>query len=664
MANSPQLRMQELQQLLNKYNYEYYVLADPTVPDSEYDRLFNELKELELKHPDSTDPNSPTQRVGGSAAREFSSVTHSVPMLSLDNAFNPEEIQKFVARLQDRLGSHDDIEFVAEPKLDGLAVSLVYQNGLLQRAATRGDGAVGEDITANCKVIQDIPLSLDKKVSLEVRGEVYMRKDTFAGLNRKALHDGEKQFANPRNAAAGSLRQLDSNITRKRGLSFFAYSLIGPDFTTHTQALQILQELSFPVCVENKVVIGVSGCNSFYEQLLQKRDNLDFEIDGIVYKVNSIALQQKLGFVSRAPRWAIAYKFPAAEELTTVQDVEFQVGRTGILTPVARLQPVAVGGVMVSNATLHNMDEIKRKDVRIGDVVNVRRAGDVIPEIVNVVLARRSKDAKVIVAPKNCPVCGAEAVRVAGEAAIRCIGEISCPAQVKEAIAHYASRRAMDIDGLGEKIVTQLVASGMIKSVADLYNLELDDLVQLERMGKKSAQNLLEAINASKQTTLAKFLFALGIPEVGETTASSLAQKFSDLAEIQATTVEQLLTIRDIGPVVANNIFMFMQQPHNLEIIKRLVSSGIRWDVTTTSTDNLPLAGKTYVVTGSLQIMSRGEVKDKLQNLGATVSSSVSKKTDYVVVGDDPGSKFTKAQDLGIPILNEEQLIELLKEGN
>lgn len=664
MVDSPQLRMQELQQLLDRYNYEYYVLAEPTVPDAEYDRLFTELKQLEQQHSDLADPNSPTQRVGSSAAREFRSVTHSVPMLSLDNAFSPEEIQKFVSRLQDRLGSKDNIEFVAEPKLDGLAVSLVYEEGLLKHAATRGDGSIGEDITANCKVIQDIPLSLSKKISIEVRGEVYMRKDTFAALNRKALHNGEKQFANPRNAAAGSLRQLDPNITRKRGLSFFAYSLLGPDFKTHSHALEILQELSFPVCIENKVVVGVDGCNSFYEQLLQKRDQLDFEIDGIVYKVNSIALQEKLGFVSRAPRWAIAYKFPAAEELTILQDVEFQVGRTGILTPVARLQPVAVGGVMVSNATLHNMDEIKRKDVRIGDVVTVRRAGDVIPEIVNAVLAKRPADVKVIAAPKVCPVCGAEAVRVEGEAAIRCMGEISCPAQVKEAIAHYAARRAMDIDGLGEKIVTQLVDSNMIKSVADLYALHLDNLLQLERMGKKSAQNLLDAIESSKKTTLAKFLFALGIPEVGETTARSLAQAFGDLVAIQAATVDQLLAIRDIGPVVANNIYMFMQQPHNIEVIERLVASGICWPTADTNTDNLPLMGKTYVVTGALQIMSRGEVKDRLQSLGATVSNSVSKKTDYVVVGAEPGSKFTKAQDLGIPILNEEQLIELLKEGN
>lgn len=663
MAKSFQLRMQELQQLLDRYNYEYYVLAEPTVPDAEYDRLFNELKQLEQQNPQAADPNSPTQRVGGVAASEFHNITHKVPMLSLDNAFSQEEIQKFVTRLQERLHSNLDIEFVAEPKLDGLAVSLVYEQGLLKHAATRGDGAVGEDITANCKVIQDIPLSLERNISIEVRGEVYMRKDTFAGINRKAQKTGEKQFANPRNAAAGSLRQLDPNITRKRGLSFFAYSLLGVDFASQSDALAILHELAFPVCIENKVVMGVAGCTSFYQQLLSKRDQLAYEIDGIVYKVNAIALQDRLGFVSRAPRWAIAYKFPAAEELTTLHDVEFQVGRTGILTPVARLQPVAVGGVMLSNATLHNMDEIKRKDVRIGDVVTVRRAGDVIPEIVNVVLAKRPVDAKIIVAPKQCPVCGAEAVRVEGEAAIRCMGEISCPAQVKEAIAHYAARRAMDIDGLGEKIVTQLVENNLIKSVADLYELQLADLLQLERMGKKSAQNLLAAIEASKKTTMAKFLFALGIPEVGETTARSLSQNFCDMQDLQRASVDQLLTIRDIGPVVANNIFLFMQQPHNIEVIARLQTSGITWPTVARSNNSLPLVGKTYVVTGALQVMSRDEVKDKLQNLGATVSNSVSKKTDYVVVGADPGSKFVKAQALGIAILNEEQLIELLKEG-
>lgn len=656
-------RILELRQELELYNKQYHVEDNPTISDGEYDRLFAELKQLETANPDLITADSPTKRVGGAPAAAFKQITHKIPMLSLDNAFSTDDIFNFVRKINERLGTNEDIIFVAEPKIDGLAVSLVYKNGVLDYAATRGDGTTGEDITLNCKTINDIPLSLqDPKPSetVEIRGEVYLSKARFAQLNKKAELEGGKIFVNPRNAAAGSLRQLDPNITRARGLSFFAYNL--PEITqgTHADTLHKLQAWGFAVCPEIQTVRGLGGCKEYYEYLGAKRNQLPYEIDGIVFKVNELKLQAELGFISRAPRWAIAYKFPAQEETTLLQDVEFQVGRTGILTPVARLQPVFVGGVTVSNATLHNMDEIARKDIRIGDTVIVRRAGDVIPEIAGVVLSKRPANAKIIVAPKHCPVCGAVATRIEGEAAIRCMGEISCSAQVKEAIAHFASRRAMDIDGLGEKIVDQLVEEKLITNVADLYALTLSQITNLERMGDKSAQNLLDAIQKSKATTLERFLYALGIREVGATTARNLALEFKDLSSLQTASLERLMQVKDIGPVMAENIHLFFQQPHNIEVIKRLLEYDITWPKIEAAS-NQPLAGKIFVLTGSLSNFSRDDARAQLEQLGATVTNSVSKKTNFVVAGVEAGSKLDKAQELGVEVLDEDAFVALLK---
>jgi DNA ligase (NAD+) len=656
-------RIKQLRSLINLYNKQYFIDNNPTVPDSEYDRLFNELKQLEHEYPEFKTPDSPTNRVGAQAAKEFKSIIHKIPMLSLDNAFDEDDIYNFVRKVNERLNTDEDIEFVAEPKIDGLAVSIVYENGILSYAATRGDGETGEDITLNCKSIQDIPLSLvtdNPPAHVEVRGEVFMTKARFALLNQKADEDGTKIFVNPRNAAAGSLRQLNPQITYKRGLNFFAYNMPQANFATHSESLAQLRAWGFPVCEEVKTVKGLDGCKQYYTYLGEKRNALPFEIDGIVYKVNSLKLQDKLGFISRAPRWAIAYKFPAQEELTQLLDVEFQVGRTGILTPVARLKPVFVGGVTVSNATLHNMDEIARKDVRIGDTVVVRRAGDVIPEVASVVLEKRPENAKKVVAPKKCPVCGAAAIRIDGEAAIRCMGEISCPAQLKESIVHFCSRRAMDIEGLGVKMVDQLVDAKLIANVADIYKLTLPQLLSLERMGDKSAQNLLDAIENSKQTKLEKFLYALGIPEVGATTARTLALEFQDLPELLQADMQRLQQINDVGPVLAENIFLYFQQAHNLEVIQRLIQCGVKWEKIHKS-NNQPLNGKTFVLTGTMTKYSRDEAREQLEKLGATVTNSVSKKTNYVVAGESAGSKLDKAQELGVTILNEEEFLDLIR---
>lgn len=655
-------RVVELRRLINLYNTQYHAEDRPTVTDSEYDRLFVELKNLEREYPQLQTPDSPTQRVGAKPAASFKTITHKIPMLSLDNAFDTTDIENFVRRINERLKTAKEITFVAEPKIDGLAVSIVYENGVLSYAATRGDGTIGEDITLNCKAIRDIPLSIaefNPPPLVEVRGEVYLLKSRFAELNQRAEQEGSKTFANPRNAAAGSLRQLDPNITYKRNLSFFAYNLPQVTYGTHLASLEQLKAWGFPVCPEIQTVHGLAGCQEYYRYLGAKRNSLPYEIDGIVFKVNEISLQEELGFISRAPRWAIAYKFPAQEEMTQLLDVEFQVGRTGILTPVARLQPVFVGGVTVSNATLHNMDEIARKDIRIGDMVIVRRAGDVIPEVASVVLDKRPDSAKKIKAPHKCPVCGAVATRIEGEAAIRCMGEISCSAQVKEAIAHFASRRAMDIDGLGEKIVDQLVEAKLIKNVADLYNLTFEQLIKLERMGDKSAQNLLDAVAQSKNTTLEKFLYALGIREVGATTARTLALEFKDLSSLKQANVDRLMQVKDIGPVMAENIYLFFQQPHNVEVIARLLEYGIHWPAIKVATKQ-PLAGQVFVLTGSLTKFSRDEARARLESLGATVTNSVSKKTNYVVAGAEAGSKLAKAEELGIPVLDEDQLINLL----
>lgn len=663
-SRTPDLdRINELQQLIDKYNYQYYVLDDPTVPDVEYDRLFRELCTLEEKYPQFA-IGSPTKRVGAAPLAAFKQITHKIPMLSLDNAFTPEDIENFVRKIQERLNNKQEINFIAEPKLDGLAVSLVYENGELKYAATRGDGDTGEDITQNCLTIQDIPLQLktaNPPAWTEVRGEVYMAKNKFQALNRQAIQDGSKAFANPRNAAAGSLRQLDPKITRKRGLSFYAYSLPQTDLPTQQACLEQLKSWGFAVAKQIQQVVGVNGCKQYYEYLGEKRNSLPFEIDGIVFKVNDLSLQQQLGFISRSPRWAIAYKFPAQEELTQLLAVEFQVGRTGILTPVARLQPVFVGGVTVSNATLHNMDEIARKDVRVGDTVIVRRAGDVIPEVASVVLDKRPANTKPILAPTNCPVCNSLAVQIADEAAIRCMGELSCPAQLKESIAHFAARRAMDIDGLGDKIVDQLVEAKLLNNVADLYSLTYAELIKLERMGEKSVHNLLAAIEQSKNSKFDRFIFALGIREVGATTARTLALEFASLNKLMSASVEQLMAIKDIGPVVAENIYIFFQQAHNLQVIQRLIAAGITWSETKIQ-DNLPLAGKTFVLTGVLVNFTRDLAREQLQQLGAVVASSVSKNTSFVVAGSEAGSKLDKAQQLGVKILDEAALIKLLEE--
>lgn len=655
-------RAKELQCLINLYNKQYYIQDNPSISDAEYDQLFLELKQIEHDYPETATVDSPTNRVGAKPSAAFGAITHKSPMLSLDNAFSEADIENFVHKINDRLGTQDNIEFIAEPKIDGLAVSLVYENGIFMYAATRGDGNTGEDITLNCKTIQDIPLSIiADQVSglMEVRGEVYLSKARFLALNERAQLDDSKIFANPRNAAAGSLRQLDARITAKRGLNFFAYSLPITTLKTQADCLAQLKAWGFQVNAEVAAVIGVQGCKEYYEQLGAKRNKLDYEIDGIVYKVNDLKLQQQLGFISRAPRWAIAYKFAAQEEITQVLDVEFQVGRTGILTPVARLKPVFVGGVTVSNATLHNMDEIARKDIRIGDSVVVRRAGDVIPEVVKVLLETRQSSAKVVIAPTHCPVCKSAVLKVEGEAALRCMGEISCAAQLKESIVHFAARRAMDIDGLGEKLVEQLIEAKLVANVADLYKLTLPQLLALERMGEKSAQNIISALDNSKRCKFERFLFALGIREIGATTACNLALEFGDLPALMQANIERLLQVKDIGPVMAENIAVFFAQQHNIAVINELIQAGINWEAII-PTANQALAGQTFVLTGSLTSLSRDAAREQLQSLGATVANSVSKKTSCVVAGEAAGSKLDKARELQIKIIDEAELLKLL----
>jgi len=592
--------------------------------------------------------------------------------LSLDNAFNTSDMQDFDRRLHDRLGLpiEQPLAFGCEPKLDGIAVSLLYRDGLLERGATRGDGTTGEDITVNVRTISSIPLRLmgdDWPEVLEVRGEIYMPKAGFNAFNQRALAQGDKAFVNPRNAAAGSLRQLDPRITAKRPLEMCAYS-VGlveggnlPD--THTAILQQLRQWGLKINPEMQAVEGIEACLEYYQQLSERRNALAYEIDGIVFKVNDINQQQLLGFVSRAPRWAIAHKFPAQEEMTVLEDVEFQVGRTGAVTPVARLKPVFVGGVTVSNATLHNMDEVERLDVRVGDSVIIRRAGDVIPQVVSVVLDNRPDDAVKVMLPESCPVCGAQVERAEGEAAARCSGGLSCGAQRKEAIKHYVSRKAMDIDGLGDKLVEMLVDNGQIKQLADLYRLEHRRVAGLERMGDKSAENLLQAIEKSKQTSLPRFLYGLGIREVGETTAKSLVRFFGDLDAIRQADEELLQSVPDVGPIVARHVRIFFQQPHNLETVDQLVGAGVRWAIAESKAeDQQPLLGKTWVLTGSLETLSRSDAKEKLEALGAKVSGSVSKKTDCLVAGPGAGSKLSKAESLGIEVIDEAALLDFLQQ--
>ncbi|WP_067582584.1 NAD-dependent DNA ligase LigA [Endozoicomonas ascidiicola] len=658
--------VQQLREQLNRHNHRYYVLDEPEVPDSEYDRLFTRLKQLEKEHPDLVTTDSPTQRVGGAPLKAFGQIRHELPMLSLDNAFDAEDQADFNRRIKERLKTSDDIEYACETKLDGIAVSLLYENGLFIRAATRGDGTTGEDITQNIRTIESIPLRLlgnDWPQRLEVRGEVYMPKAGFERLNKQAIAKDEKVFVNPRNAAAGSLRQLNSRITAKRPLTIYCYSagiVEGGELPQkHSEILERFKTWGLRVSPELKVVSGVQACEDYYTAMAEKRESLPYEIDGIVYKVNSLAQQQSLGFVARAPRWAIARKFPAQEAVTTLKDVEFQVGRTGVITPVARLEPVFVGGVTVSNATLHNMDEIKRLDIKIGDQVVILRAGDVIPKVSRVVHSQRPETVRDIVMPLRCPVCDSEVERE--EALVRCTGGLYCSAQRKEAIKHFASRKALDVDGLGDKLVEQLVDRQLIKTVADLFSLTVNEVSGLERMGKKSAENLINGLEAARKTTLSRFIYALGIREVGEATAQGLAGHYQDLSKLMAANSEDLQTVDDVGPIVAGHIEKFFQQAHNREVIESLLAKGVEWEIVApvSGGNSQPLSGEIWVLTGSLTSMTRDEGKEILQRLGAKVTGSVSAKTSALLAGEKAGSKLAKAEKLGVKVYTEEDFIKM-----
>lgn len=670
-------KVQALRAQLQQWAHEYYVLDAPTVPDGEYDRVFQQLQALEGAYPELVTPDSPTQRVIGAVLDGLTPVRHVVPMLSIRTETDNEAsgAEAFDARVRRELELDDSaapVEYVAEPKFDGLAMSLRYELGKLVHAVTRGDGEVGEDVTHNIRTIRQIPLSLpaDAPPVLEVRGEVYMRRADFAQLNERQEAAGGKLFANPRNAAAGSVRQLDSNIAMQRPLSFFAYGVGevtpveqgGPDFVTHYGMLMQLKAWGFPVAPQVRIAHGAAELVQFHEFMGQERPQLPYEMDGVVYKVNSLALQRQLGFVTREPRWAVAHKYPAEEMPTVMEGIDVQVGRTGKLTPVARLAPVSVGGVTVTNATLHNLFEIRKKGVRVGDTVVVRRAGDVIPEVVRRVPGARTAYVPNFRMPAACPICGSEVVREKGEANHRCTGGLFCAAQRKEALLHFAARRAMDIEGLGDKLVDQLVDGNVVRSLPDLYRLRLDDLASLDRMAEKSAQNVLDALEKSKSTTLNRFLFGLGIRHVGEATAKDLARHFGTLDAIMAASVEQLLEVRDVGPVVAESIHTFFAQPHNREVVQQLRACGVHWEEGAPA-EKAPqiLAGKTVVLTGTLPTMGRDEAKELLEAAGAKVSGSVSKKTSYVVAGAEAGSKLTKAQELGVPVLDEAGMLALLR---
>jgi len=662
-------RIKQLREEIELHNYRYYVLDAPLIPDAEFDKLFRELQQLEADYPHLAAPDSPTQRVGARPATEFAQVTHRVPMLSLNNAFADEEVEAFDRRVREGLG-RENIDYAVEPKFDGLAISLVYEDGLLVQAATRGDGYTGEAVTANVKTIHAVPLKLHAAQPpklLEVRGEVLMLKRDFDNLNAAQRAKGEKEFANPRNAAAGSLRQLDSRITAARKLTFFAYSIGAVEGVAlprqHSQMMDQLSALHFPVCHERSVVTGVKGLLDYYRALGAKRDTLPYEIDGVVYKVNDLAAQAELGFVSRAPRFAMAHKYPAQEMLTEVLAIDVQVGRTGAITPVARLKPVLVGGVTVTNATLHNEDEVRRKDVHIGDFVIVRRAGDVIPEVMSVVKEKRPSAAQPFVMPSHCPVCGSHIIKLPDEAVARCSGGLFCPAQRKQALLHFASRRALDIEGLGDKLVEQLVDSGLVHTPADIYKLGVLSLLNLERMAEKSASNILAAIEHSKHTRLERFIYALGIRNVGEATAKALARHFGALEALMNADEAQLIAVPDVGPIVAQSIVQFFAEPHNTEVIAQLRAAGVTWPESERRQEmqHASLSGKTFVLTGTLPHLSRDEAKQRIEAVGGKVSGSVSKKTDFVVVGADAGSKLAKAQELGLALLDEEGLIALLE---
>ena len=667
-AGKSAARVAALRIELARHDHRYYVLDDPEVPDAEYDRLMRELRELEAAHPELLNADSPTQRVSGTPNDEFDEVRHGVPMLSLENAFADEDVVEFDRRVRERLAVAADVEYCAEPKLDGLAISVRYERGVFARAATRGDGAVGEDVSANARTIRAIPLRLagDAPEAIEIRGEVYMPFDGFRRLNAEASAAGEKLFVNPRNAAAGALRQLDPAVTARRPLAVYFYGAGewrgGAMPPTQRAMLHQFNAWGLRTNPETQLVVGAQGCLDYYRALGQRRETLKYQIDGVVYKVNRRADQEKLGQVSRAPRWAVAHKFPADEALTTLRDVEFQVGRTGALTPVARLVPILVGGATVTNATLHNMDEIERKDLRIGDTVVIRRAGDVIPELVRSLAERRPADARRIEMPTTCPVCGSPVVREEGEAAARCTGGFICAAQRKEALRHFASRRALDIEGMGEKLIDQLVERGMIATPADFYDLKLDALAGLERMGEKSAANVLAALEHSKRTTLPRFLHALGIRDVGEATAAALASHFGSFAALRAATVEQILEVPDVGPVIASHVHAFFASESNRAIIERLLAAGLQWpEGPPTARATGALDGLTVVLTGSLTSMTREQAGDALQALGAKLGASVSKRTNYVVAGAEAGSKLKRARELGIPVLDETGLAQLLR---
>lgn len=658
-----------LRKQLEEWSYQYYALSNPSVPDAEYDRCFRELEALEAQHPELITADSPTQRVGAEPLQSFQQVAHQVPMLSLGNAFDEQDVRDFDRRVRELLDTSATIDYVAEPKLDGLAVSLIYTDGVLTQALTRGDGHTGEDITHNVRTIKSVPLRLRGKAAavVEIRGEVVMQHAGFARLNERQIEQGYAPFANPRNAAAGSLRQLDAKIVAERPLDFFAYSvaqLEGEAWpATHSALLEKVREWGVQVSQEVQTCRGIEEVLAYYTALSARRDSLPYDIDGIVYKVNRLDWQEDLGYVSRAPRWAVAHKLPAQEEITTLLDVEFQVGRTGAVTPVARLKPVQVGGVTVSNATLHNMDEIRRLDIHIGDQIVLYRAGDVIPKIVSVLLDRRPKDAQPIALPKACPECGSEIFTPEGEAIARCTGGLICPAQQKEALRHFVSRRAMDIDGLGIKLISQLVDKEWVRNAADLYALQAENVAKLERMGPKSASNLIQALEKSKHTTLPRFLYALGIREVGETTAQSLATHFGSLQATMQANEEALMQVEDVGPVVAGRIQHFFAEPHNQTVITALLAAGIEFpegEAASAPTEQ-PLEGQTWVLTGTLSGMTRGEAKEALQQLGAKVTGSVSQRTDVVVAGEAAGSKLTRAQELGVTVWNEAQLLELLQ---
>ena len=668
---SVQEQITALRTTLRHHEYLYHVMDTPEIPDAEYDRLMRELRELESAHPDLITPDSPTQRVGAAPLATFEQVRHEVPMLSLDNTFDEAGFLAFNKRVQDRLKSTDDLTYCCELKLDGLAVSLLYENGLLVRAATRGDGTTGENITANVRTIHAIPLRLhgdNIPARVEVRGEVFMTESGFEKLNEEARRTGGKVFANPRNAAAGSLRQLDPRITAKRPLTFFCYGfglLEGGEMpASHWQRLQQFKAWGLPVSDRIRLVHTADEVLAFYRQVEQDRPSLGFDIDGVVIKVDSQALQEQLGFVARAPRWAVAFKFPAQEQMTVVRDVEFQVGRTGAITPVARLEPVQVAGVIVSNATLHNADEIARLGLRIGDKVVIRRAGDVIPQVVNVVESERPADAREIVFPSHCPVCGSDVERVEGEAVTRCTGGLICGAQRKEALKHFVSRRAMDVDGMGDKIIDQLVEKEYVKTPADLFRLTAGKLTGLDRMGPKSAQNVVDALEKAKFTTLPRFLYALGIREVGEATAANLANHFGELEEVMNADLDALIAVQDVGKVVAAHVRNFMEEESNREVIRQLTEEvGVHWPavvVIKAEEIDSPFAGKTVVLTGSLSQMNRDDAKARLTALGAKVSGSVSKKTDLLISGEAAGSKLAKAQELGIAVIDEAEMIRLL----